>query len=45
MIPDKAEIYKNKKTLVIDLDETLVSSSMEKFNNCDFSFEVTNLII
>lgn len=32
LIPDQTEKYRGRKTLVVDLDETLVHSS---FNKCD----------
>lgn len=32
LLPDKHEKYQNKKTLIIDLDETLVHSSFRPFN-------------
>ncbi len=38
---NKKNIYiQNKKTLVLDLDETLVHSSFTYIENADFSLEV-----
>lgn len=40
ILPKKTRICK-RMTLVLDLDETLVHSSLEAVDKCDFSFPVT----
>jgi TFIIF-interacting CTD phosphatase-like protein len=41
LIPDQAESHKGRKTLVLDLDETLVHASLKDIENTDITFSVS----
>ena len=40
LLPPQAVRHKGKKTLVLDLDQTLIYSRFENCNNCDFKLKV-----
>lgn len=40
LIPDQKEEHRGRKTLVLDLDETLVHSTLKTLDNPDISFTV-----
>lgn len=40
IIPDQKEEHRGRKTLVLDLDETLVHSTLKTLDNPDISFTV-----
>lgn len=40
LIPDQSEAHRGRKTLVLDLDETLVHASLKEIENPDISITV-----
>jgi len=44
LIPDQQGAYQGRKTLVIDLDETLVHSSLDECKNPDIKITVKSLV-
>jgi TFIIF-interacting CTD phosphatase-like protein len=43
IIPDQSKEHQGMKTLVLDLDETLIHSSTKLIENPDLQFDVRNI--